>query len=176
MAKSAIVSCISIPNSTVRSKTSVLSVSKPNTKLPQVEMPCSWSISITSRYCEGRFWRLPVNLTVSSSMLSKPMKSALHPLSAISFTFSIRLTAASEHCPIQCFLSGIIRVNRSSASLRTTASACSSASSGRTQAAAMLMPTRSTSWLSSAPAARLRLRWGTVDAAAAMGDGAFLHG
>ena len=51
--------------------------------------------------------------TVSSSTLSKPTKSALQPLSAMSFTFSSRRMAASEHCPIQCLRSGIMRVKRS---------------------------------------------------------------
>src|SRR3970282_1748330 len=112
------VSFISIPNSAVRSNTSGSAVSKPNTKLPQVEMPCSCSMSMISRYCEGRFWRLPVSWSVASSMLSKPMNSALQPLSAISRTFSMRLTAASEHCPIQCFFSGTMRAKSSAEYLR----------------------------------------------------------
>jgi hypothetical protein len=54
-----------------------------------------------------------VKRTVSSSTLSKPTKSALQPLFAMSSTFSSRRMAASEHCPIQCFFIGCIRVKRS---------------------------------------------------------------
>ena len=113
MAKFAIVSRISMANSTVRSKTSGSSVSKPKTKLPHTEMPCSRSMCTVSLYSDGRFCFLPVKRVVSSSMLSKPTKSALQPLAAISCTFSSRRTAASEHCPIQCLRRGIMRVKRS---------------------------------------------------------------
>ena len=47
-----------MPHSTVRSNTSWSSVSKPKTKLPQVAMPWSWSMSSVSLYCDGLFWPL----------------------------------------------------------------------------------------------------------------------
>lgn len=112
-------------NSSVRSKTSASSWSKPKTKAPRTAIPSEW------RRCRASAWSTPARLvflisrSVSACTDSKPIWSPWHPDRFISRSRPGSLASATVPCPTQRRRSGIISENRARAARGSRARASS---------------------------------------------------